>query len=67
MPNYNGTHPAYVKSGATAPRNQKQITTPADRHRHYAVNARKHGKTVGDILEECKLLRMERELVHVVK
>lgn len=67
MINYDRTHPAYVKAGATCPRNQKQITTPADKAKHYAVKARKHGKTVGDILAECKLEELRRIHVYVVK
>lgn len=58
-------HPAYVKNGATSPRNQKQITTPADRHKYYGSKARKQGKTVGDILEECKLHELLCKHVHV--
>jgi len=58
-------HPAYVRSGATCPRNQKQITTPEDKHKHYAQRARKHGRTVGDILAECKLHELMRKYVHV--
>lgn len=59
-------HPAYVKAGATSPRNQKQITTPADRHKYYRSKARKQGRTVGDILEECKLEELRRKHVYVI-
>lgn len=60
-------HPAYIKAGATSPRNQKQITTPADRHKYYRSKARKSGKTVGDILAECKLEELRRIHVYAAK
>ena len=58
------THPAYVKNGATTPRNYNPTRyTSEDAHDYYTKRAMMTGKTAGDIAVELKELRnLMREL-----
>lgn len=61
MPN-----PVWVKKSAVSPRNYNATKhTPVDSQRSYAAISRRTGKTLGDILQECKLEDMRRKLINV--
>ena len=58
------THPAFVKNGATTPRNYAPTRyTSEDAHDYYTHLAMRQGKTVGDILHECLKARRIKQLL----
>lgn len=61
MPN-----PVWVKSGATTPRNyQPTKHTSDDNHRMYARAAQRTGKTIGDIMAECRMEELLRREIYI--
>lgn len=58
-------NPVWVKRGAVQPRNYNVSKhTSEDNQESYRRIAARHGKTIGDLLAECKLEELRRKLIY---
>jgi len=58
-------HPVWVKRGATDPHNYNaRARSSEDNHHAYTLAAQRTGKTIGDLLAECRLEELRKREIY---